>query len=342
MGVERKTKALQGKQFNEIDFNELIQSGEPCILKGALHKAPLVQAALQSDEQAMSYLLSHVSERPLLNYTAGPEAKTRFFYNAEMNGLNFSTEYISLADFFQRLKQEKAAGTGACFYVGSAEVANHFPRLIESDDLLLKGDTFQKYPPRAGIWLGNRTTAAIHYDVSNNVAACLAGRRRFTLFPPDQIANLYPGPLEPTPGGQVVSMFDLNAPDFERFPKAKAALECAQVADLEAGDVLVYPAMWWHQVEALDDFNIMINYWWNTVDSYVDDPMSTLLHGLLSLRDRPDNEKQAWRSLFDYYVFGEPETPREHLPEHIWGELSPMDAMTARRLRAKLIKRFNR
>lgn len=342
MGVERKTKVIEGERFERVDFDALVRDGRPCLLKGALDHTPLVLAGGKSDDEAMSYLLSHVSDRPVLNYNAGEEAKTRFFYNSQMNGLNFTTEYLPLAEFFKKLADEKIAKSGASLYVGSAELSDHFPRLLEKDNLQLNGELFQQYVPRVGIWLGNRTTAATHYDVSNNVAACMVGRRRFTLFPPDQTENLYPGPLEPTPGGQVVSMFDLNAPDFERFPNAKKALEQSEVAEIEAGDVLVYPAMWWHQVEALDDFNVMINYWWNTVDSFIDDPMSTLLHGLLSLRDRPENEKNAWRSLFDYYIFGEPNKPRDHLPEHIWGALAPMDEITARRLRAKLLKKFNR
>jgi len=137
-------------------------------------------------------------------------------------------------------------------------------------------------------------------------------------------------------------MVDLTAPDFEKFPNASKALEKGEVAELEAGDVLVYPAMWWHQVEALNDFNVLINYWWNTVPSFVDDPMNTLLHGLLSLRDRPDNEKEAWRTLFDFYVFGDADGPRNHLPEKSWGTLGPLDSTSARRLRAKLLNKFNR
>ena len=67
----------------------------------------------------------------------------------------------------------------------------------------------------------------------------------------------------------------------------------AQVAELEPGDVLFYPAMWWHQVEARDAFNVMINYWWNTSPRFMDSPQNTLLHALLSLRDRPDAEKRG-------------------------------------------------
>jgi hypothetical protein len=114
------------------------------------------------------------------------------------------------------------------------------------------------------------------------------------------------------------------------------------VAELQPGDVLVYPALWWHQVEALDPFNVLINYWWNAAPGFMDTPMTTLLHGLLSLRDRPDFEKQGWKALFDYYLFGPADQAGAHLPEPARGLLGPMDEMKARRLRAHLLDRLNR
>jgi hypothetical protein len=178
--------------------------------------------------------------------------------------------------------------------------------------------------------------------MSNNIACCLVGRRRFALFPPEQIENLYPGPLEPTPGGQVVTMTDIDAPDFERFPRLREALAAGEVAELEPGDALFYPAMWWHQVNALEPFNVMINYWWNTSPQYMDTPQNALLHALLCLRDRPEQEKRAWRAMFDYYVFGPADRAGAHLPEAARGSLAPMDEMKARRLRAWLLQRLNR
>ena len=62
-----------------------------------------------------------------------------------------------------------------------------------------------------------------------------------------------------THGGQAVSMVDFAEPDLGRHPGFRAAIEAAQVADLEPGDALFYPGMWWHQVEAFDAFNVMIN-----------------------------------------------------------------------------------
>ncbi len=64
------------------------------------------------------------------------------------------------------------------------------------------------------------------------------------------------------------------------IPGFHAALAAGQVAELDPGDVLFYPALWWHHVEALESFNAMINYWWTTAPEFLDSPQATLLHAL--------------------------------------------------------------
>jgi hypothetical protein len=86
----------------------------------------------------------------------------------------------------------------------------------------------------------------------------------------------------------------------------------------------------------------MINYWWNTSPAFMDGPMNTLLHALLSLRDRPEHEKRGSRELFEYYVFGPAERAGEHLPEAARGNLGPLDELKARRSRGMLLNRLNR
>jgi hypothetical protein len=66
------------------------------------------------------------------------------------------------------------------------------------------------------------------------------------------------------------------------------------------------------------------------------------MHALLSLRDRPLEDKRAWRELFDYYVFGSADIPRAHLPEAARGNLGPLDDTKARRMRSFLLNRLNR
>ncbi|PQA86087.1 cupin-like domain-containing protein [Hyphococcus luteus] len=341
-GMTRKTQEISGLAPDGIPFAELLEAQEPAVLKGVAQDWPLARLGRQSPEETAGYLKSFDSGKPVVGYVAPPEVKGRFFYNEDLTGLNFEAGRTPMDAFLDRMLAHIGDDEAPSFYIGSTDVDVYLPGLRQENDLVLNDPMFERNPPIVNIWIGTRTVASAHYDMSNNIACCMAGRRRFTLFPPDQIANIYPGPLEPTPGGQVVSMVDVNAPDFDRYPRFKEALAAAEVAEMEPGDALFYPAMWWHHVEALDAFNVMINYWWNTSPAFMDTPQNTLLHGLLSLRDRPEAEKCAWRALFDYYVFGPAGEAGAHLPEHARGALGPMDEMKARRLRAYLLNRLNR
>jgi hypothetical protein len=340
--IATKTRQIDGLTPDTVRFEDWLEAGEPVIFKGLAAHWPLVEAGRQSAEAAMAYLEGFDGGRPVVVYTGAPEIGGRFFYNDDLTGLNFQAARLQLAEVLGRIRAMDGQADAPSIYIGSTDLDTYLPGMRAANDLTHAQPLFQSWPPIASIWMGNRTTAAAHWDMSNNIACCAVGRRRFTLFPPDQVHNLYPGPLEPTPGGQVVTMVDLRDPDFERFPRARKAFEAAQLAELEPGDVLFYPALWWHEVEALDPFNAMINYWWNAVPGFMDTPMSTLLHALLSLRDRPEAEKQAWRTMFDHYVFGPAERAGEHLPEHARGALGPMDDTKARRLRAQLLQRLNR
>lgn len=338
----RHVKEIIGADLESIDFSELIEMQTPMILRGVFENQALVEAGKDSAQSAMEHVRQYYSGSPLVTFLSQPEHKGRFFYNDDMTGMNFQSQNLTLDDLFKKLSSREQENEEFGCYAGSTDIQTFFPNMVEDDDLVLPDSLFETYKPLISIWMGNRTTAAIHYDMSNNVAACMVGRRRFTLFPPSQIVNLYPGPLFPTPAGQVVSLVDLNNPDFDLYPNFKHALEHAEVAELSPGDMLVYPAMWWHQVEALDDFNILINYWWNQAKPFMDSPMNTILHAMLSLRDRPAAEKQAWKTVFDYYIFGESDYPRAHLPDGVQGPLSEMDIETARRLRMHLLTKLNR
>jgi hypothetical protein len=341
-GAGQEVRTIHGVAPDRIPFDALIEAQQPCILKGVARDWPLVRRGLDSPEAAIAYLKSFYGGKPVVFYRGPYEIGGRFFYNDDLTALNFESGRIPLDEFLDGVAAHFEDERPPSFYIGSTDVDAWLPGLRDGNDLVLGHDMFARNPPLVGIWIGNRTMAAAHYDMSNNMACNMVGRRRFTLFPPDQVHNLYPGPLEPTPGGQVVSMVDPRAPDFDLYPRYAEARAAAQVAELEPGDVLFYPALWWHQVEALDGFNVMINYWWNMSPAYMDSPQNTLLHALLSLRDRPEPEKQAWRQLFDHYVFGPPERAGAHLPEHARGNLGPLDEIKARRLRAWLINRLNR
>ncbi len=340
--IDAKTRVIEGVEADAVPYEDLLAGGEPVVLKGLAADWPIVKQGRKGAAAFTEQLKQFYAGRPVTGYVGGPEMKGRFFYNADMTGPNYEAVALGLDAFLARILEEGAADGANHCYLGSTDVDLFLPGFRAENDLKLDHPMFEQSHKLVSIWIGNRTTAAAHYDMSNNLACNLIGRRRFTLFPPDQVHNLYPGPLEPTPGGQVVSMVDFSDPDFDRYPKFRAALEVAQVAELGPGDVLFFPALWWHQVEALDSFNAMMNYWWNDVPAFIDNPQLTLQHALLSLRDRPDHEKAAWRHLFDYYVFGPAGDAGRHLPDHARGALGPMNDMEARRLRAKILRKLNR
>lgn len=342
VAIARKTTVLEGVAPERIPLAELLEAGQPAVLKGVARDWPLVRHGLESAGRAMDYIRSFAGGKQVLAYVGPPQIKGRFFYNADFTGLNFATERAPLGTILDRIGAQDAQLAADAIYVGSTDLDSYLPGLRAENDLKLSHAMFERNPPVVSIWLGNRTVASAHYDQYNNLACCMVGKRRFSLFPPDQIRNLYPGPLEPTPGGQVVSMVDFSAPDFERYPGFHAALAAGQVAELDPGDVLFYPALWWHHVEALESFNAMINYWWTTAPDFLDSPQATLLHALMSLRDRSEPEKQAWRALFDYYIFGAADGAGRHLPEQVRGSLGPMDAGKTRRLRSQVLRLLNR
>ncbi len=176
----------------------------------------------------------------------------------------------------------------------------------------------------------------------DNLACVAAGRRRFTLFPPEQIGNLYIGPIDFTPAGQAISLVDVTAPDLARFPRFAAALEAAQVVELEPGDALFIPSLWWHHVEGLEAFNVLVNYWWRGPSAWQESPMSALMLAVISLRGLPAHERAAWQALFQHYVFGDGETCVAHIPEHARRILGPLDAQRIGEVRERLRQRLGR
>ncbi|WP_010542832.1 cupin-like domain-containing protein [Sphingomonas elodea] len=340
--IARRTRVIEGADAHSLPVAALIAEGRPAILRGIARHLPLVAAGLEGAETAIAALRALDGGRPVTAFVGDPSIHGRWGYDPTCTALNFARESGSLSAYLDRIRATLGDPHAPSIFIGSTDIDHYLPGLRVSDALQFADPQLAAHPPLVSIWIGNRTTTAAHYDMSNNIAVCMVGRRRFTLFPPDQIANLYPGPLDPTPAGQVVTMVDIANPDLDRFPNFAEAMAVGEVADLEPGDALIYPAMWWHQVEALDAFNAMINYWWNDTPAFVDTPMITLLHGLISLRDRPSAEKDAWRALFDYYVFGPADRAGAHLPAEARGALAPLDTMAARRLRAEILRKMNR
>ena len=318
-------------------FHEEVRpAAEPLVLKGLVPDWPVVRAAREGGGAACIGLLRGLaSSKPVQHVCAPPEAEGRLHYDDGLRGPNFERGEAPLANFLDSLLAEAAEARPRALAVQGVTAADHLPGFAEAHPLPLLPATIA---PR--LWIGNAAKVAIHHDPTENVACVAAGRRRFTLFPPDQVANLYMGPFHLTPAGTQVSMVHATAPDPVRFPRFAAALEHARTAELEPGDALYIPYQWYHHVEALDPVSVLVNYWWDPARRDIGSAWDALLHGMMTLRNLPPDQRRAWRAMFDRYVFLEDGDPAEHLPAHargILGATAPNDVAQMRRaLIAKL------
>jgi hypothetical protein len=333
-----RVRVLDGFSPADLPVDEIVAGGEPVVLKGLVKSWGIVAAAADSDQAAMRYLRTFDNGKPVSTAFSPPDADGRLYYNEDFTRLNFENARLAIGEVLRTLEESFQEERPRGIYIASAPIDKLLPGFERENDLGLAARGIHAPP---SIWIGNRITASCHYDAPHNIACSVVGQRRFTLFPPAQIFNLYPGPLDPTPGGQAISLVDFDAPDLARFPRFEQALDHARIAELSPGDALYIPSLWWHHVRGLSRFNVLVNYWWKLSPKHVPNPVTALQHVMWSLRGRPAHEREAWRAIFDYYVFSDPGVAVDHLPEVARGALGDVDEVRARRIRARLINDLN-
>lgn len=302
--------------------SQMVPLYRPMVIRGLVRDWPAVAAALRSNGEAAAYLASFDRGAQVDAFVAAPEVDGRFFYRGDMAGFNFERRSGPFGDVLRDIAALAQQQHAPSVYIGSAPVADILPGFAARNPMPLLDDAVAA--PR--IWIGNRSVVSTHFDLSDNIACVVAGRRRFTLFPPDQLPNLYVGPLDHTMAGQPASMVELNNPDFERFPRFREALAASVTADLEPGDALYIPTLWWHQIETLSPFNVLINYWWEDAPPDRGSMFEAMVHAIFAAGTVPPNRLEAWRLWFDHYVFRRQGDPAAHLaPPHrgILGESTP-------------------
>lgn len=317
----------------KIFVQDIRPLGQPAVLKAIVNHWPAVAAARESARAFADYLGAMADPAPIPYAIGSPDIEGRFHYSADLRQPNFQKAKIPLRDFLERLFQESECERPAALAAQGLVISECLKGFADENHLPL-------LPPfvAARLWIGNAAKVATHNDPSENIACVVAGRRRFTVFPPEQIGNLYIGPFHLTPAGTPVSMVHLTKPDLEQFPRFSKALEAAQSAELEPGDAIYLPYQWFHHVEALDPVSALVNYWWDTARKDLGSPWDAMLHGMMSLRGLPPEQRHAWRAAFDHYVFLENGNPCDHLPEYARGVLSAGTPNDIQQMRQTLIK----
>ena len=313
-----------------VALDEILARAQPLVLRGLCRQWPLVEMARRSDTAFAQELARHDNGTPVDALLIAPDANGVIGYDATMTAFNYEHFRVSVTEVLQRLAAYSRVGQTRGVAMQSALISACLPGLLDAHRVKFLDPSVQ---PR--LWIGNRVTTPAHFDSYHNIAVVACGRRRFTLFPPEQIGNLYVGPLDFAPTAAAMSLPLLDAADDPRWPRLVEALAHAQVAELEPGDAIYVPPVWWHNVASLEQLNALVNFWWRTTafESHVAEPgLNALMHCLLAFKWMPPAERDAWRAVIDHYVFGDTDAAA-HIPAERRGVLGPLTPEIEARLR---------
>lgn len=313
------------------EVDALLATGAPAVIKNAIDQWPALAAASQSPAALDAYLKDRDGGAPVPVMEAPPSSGGRFGYSTDIREFSFTRRNRPLSETLDRIAKARTLTDASYLAIQMLPLDAQIPAFVRENPMPLVPAN-----ARPKLWLGGPVKTQIHNDRDHNLACVVAGHRRFVLFPPEQVRNLYIGPLDNPPP---LSLVDPEAPDFDRFPQFHEALATAQVAQLGPGDAILIPRYWWHHVTSRDAYNAMVNYWWGGSAGGLGDPHDAFLTALLALKTLPAHEREYWQAMFETYVFGD--VGVEHIPASARGILSLTPATRAalrQRLKAAILK----
>ncbi len=325
---------IAGRDLPRERFEHEVLAGcRPVVLRGLIAGWPVVQAAVDSPARLREYLSSLDARIPVEAYFGSPAIAGKYYYSPDLKGFNFERRTMRMLAALELMLESLERPDAPSIYVGSVPTAEALPGFTAGNPMPL-------LPPGVGprIWLGTRSNVSCHHDTFDNIACVIAGRRRFTLFAPELIGKLYVGPIDNTMAGAPVSLAaSADAAEEGRFPLFEEIRAQAIRVELEPGDALYLPKLWWHKVESLAPLNGLVNYWWDAFSAGPDAPYTSMLLAMIAISERPLAERQAWQAFFEHYVFRTGGHPLAHLPPEQHGLLGPLKPENYARIRARVM-----
>jgi len=311
-------REISGAVTAELFLREVVLPCRPVVLRGLVKDWPAVKAS-SSPSVFRGYVGRFDAGLEMEAFVGAPAIAGKYYYAGDLAGFNFERQPMRLAAALDRMIASLEQPGAPSIYAGSLPVDEYLPGFAGENSMPL-------LPASVGprIWLGHASHVSAHYDTVDNLACVAMGKRRFTLYAPELIGDLYVGPIDNTMAGQPVSLAASAPPDDEKYPGFAKVRDRALVAELEAGDALYLPKLWWHRVEALSPFNALVNYWWDAFRAGPDAPYTSMLLAMIAIAERPLPERMAWKAWFDHYVFRQEGHPLAHLPERQHGLLGPL------------------
>jgi hypothetical protein len=300
-------------------LRDVVEPCQPVLLRGLINSWPIVAAGRLSPTAVHDHLKPLDVGGEIEAFFGAPAIAGKYFYTDDLKGFNFERRRMKFGAAIESIVSSVGAPNSPSIYVGSVPTSDFLPRFAALNPMPLLSPVVS---PR--VWIGHAANVSCHYDTVDNLACVAVGTRRFTLFAPQSIDKLYVGPIDNTMAGQPVSLAASSAPDKHKFPLFEEIKHQSLVAELEAGDALYLPKLWWHKVESIAPFNVLVNYWWDAFRSGPDAPYTSLLLAMITIAERPPAERQAWKAFFDHYVFRSRGHPLAHLPPEQHGLLGSL------------------
>ena len=318
----RPTPIAELENVTPEQFKDDIRSkAEPVILRGAIKHWPVL--AHKDAESLFAYLKTLDTQKLQPTYIGKDGIKGKFNYEPDLRRQNYEQIPESLSSALDRLLNSTSTDG---IYAQSLSVQDHIPGFIKDHPFDLVPETTQ---PR--VWIGTQTTVQTHFDTNENIACAVLGEREVTIFPPDQLAGLYPGPLEVAPGGVMVSLTSLDNPDFKAHPRFEETLKTARRATLKPGDAIYIPYGWWHHIRALSSLNMLVNYWWTDQKAMLSNPHAAMFHAMMCFHHLSPEQAKTWQNMFAHFVFQKNGDPMAHVEESAKGILGGVKARDRKR-----------
>lgn len=321
-------------EVDTIDRNsfvrDIVPAAQPVIFRGLAQDWTAVEKGREGPAALIAHLHKFDQGKEVEAFFGSSDIHGRFFHDESRTGFNFEKRSMRFAAFLDVLLAAQEDDNPPSIYAGAVNLPKHLPAL--SREMLLEFLDPQT-ETLASLWIGGQSRTAAHWDLPQNFACVLAGKRRFTVYPPEAVKGMYMGSFDFTLAGRPISLVDFDNPDLEKHPEFAEVAPLAQVAELEPGDVFYLPSLWLHQVETQGPFGAMVNFWWRDGPAHLVTPYFTMLHAMLTLKGLPKNELAAWKAMFNHFIFEENGDPFAHLPDAAKGVFSDLSPEQIRNLK---------
>ncbi|HEY6452224.1 MAG TPA: cupin-like domain-containing protein [Steroidobacteraceae bacterium] len=328
-------REIAGRELGgpEQFLHEVVEPCRPVVLRGLISHWPVVEAGARSPAAFRDYLAQFDAGGQAEAFVGASQIAGKYYYSDDLKGFNFERRQMSFAAALDAIVATHDLPGSPSMYMGSLPANDYLPGFAAQNAMPLLDPGIA---PR--IWLGHAANVSPHFDALDNIACVVAGTRRFSLYAPETISHLYVGPIDNTMAGQPVSLAASSAPDDARFPLFREVRDQLLTAELQPGDALYLPKLWWHKVESTAAFNGLVNYWWDAFSIGPDAPYTAMLLSMITIAERPPGERQAWKAFFDHYVFRTHGHPLAHLPPEQHGLLGPLKPDNYGRIRARVMR----